>query len=177
MLIWNGTAWVIPNTPAQNPTGLELIKSQTIGTAVTAVTVSNAFSSTYDNYKIVINGGGSSATQPIRVQIGSSTTAYYGSLVYATYSSTAVAAATMNNASYWVYAGTTPNGGVGAMFELQNPFLSAITTIAAPYYDATNAGHLSGYHGVNTSYTDFTVTPNSGTWTGCVISVYGYRKA
>lgn len=157
--------------------GLVYVKSQTVGTTVTAVTVSDAFSAEYDNYKIMINGGTSTATAPIQVKLGSTTTNYYGSLIYATYSSTTVAAATMNNAANWLYAGTTPTGLVGAMFELQNPFASGITTITAPYFDATNAGHLSGYLGNNTSYTAFTITPNSGTWTGCTITVYGYRKA
>ena len=176
--VYGGSAWQqVAGGTAVGNSGLVYIKSQTIGSGVTAVTVSNAFSSAYDNYKIVINGGTASGTVPIRVALGSSVTAYYGSLVYATYSSTAVAAATMNNGSYWIYAGTTPTGPVGATFELQNPFIACVTSISAPYFDATNAGHLSGYHGVNTSYTDFTVTPNSGTWSSCVITVYGYRKA
>lgn len=157
--------------------GLVYVKSQTIGTAVTAVTVSDAFSATYDNYRIVVNGGTSSGTQPIRVQMGSTTTGYYGALVYGNYATTAVASATANNAAYWNYAGTTPTGLVGAMFELQNPFAAGVTAITAPYFDATNAGHMSGYLGNNTSYTAVTLTPNAGTWTGCTITVYGYRKA
>jgi hypothetical protein len=156
--------------------GLVFVKSQTTGVGVATVTVSDAFSATYDNYKIVINGGSASGTQPFRVQMGATTTGYYGALVYGNYATTGVASATMNNGALWVYTGTTPTGLVGAMFELQNPFLAGITTITAPYYDATNAGHLSGYLADNTSYTAFTLSPNAGTITSCVITVYGYRK-
>jgi hypothetical protein len=52
LLVWNGTAWVIPNSPAQNPTGLELITSANI-TNSTSTTFGNCFSSTYTNYNIV----------------------------------------------------------------------------------------------------------------------------
>ena len=34
--------------------GLVLVKSQTIGTGVASVTISDAFSTTYDNYRITI---------------------------------------------------------------------------------------------------------------------------
>jgi hypothetical protein len=40
---------------------LTLIKTQTIGTAVSSVTVTGAFSTTYDNYKIIVSGGVASA--------------------------------------------------------------------------------------------------------------------
>ena len=51
LLVWNGTAWVIPNAPAQNPTGLEFITSGTFsGTALDGI-----FTSTYNNYRIVVS--------------------------------------------------------------------------------------------------------------------------
>jgi agmatine/peptidylarginine deiminase len=37
--------------------GLRLIKTQTIGTSVSSVSITNAFSATYDSYKIIIEGG------------------------------------------------------------------------------------------------------------------------
>ena len=44
--------------------GLVLVKTQTIGTTVSSVEVTGAFSSTYDNYKIIVSGGaGSTAAQ------------------------------------------------------------------------------------------------------------------
>jgi hypothetical protein len=189
-LIWNGTAWVIPNTPAQNPTGLELVTTATcssggtasggvvtVGSAATSVTVTNAFSSLYDNYRITITGGTSPAVNPIRFQLGASVANYYGSLPYGNYATTGVAAATMNNAAYWLYAGTTVQQGLSTTIEINCPFLAQVTSISAPYFDSANAGHLSGYHGVNASYTDFTVTPNASTWSGCIIRTYGYRKS
>jgi hypothetical protein len=158
--------------------GLVFVKSQTIpSSASTAITVTNAFSSTYDAYKITIFGGSASTNAPLRFALGASATAYYGALVYASYATTVVGAATMNNAAYFLYTGFTNTNGQLTTIEVNNPAVANITTIQAPFMDATNAGQLTGYHGVNTAYTDFTVTPNSGTWTNSVITVYGYRKA
>ena len=53
MYVWNGSAWVIPNQTTQNPTGLELITSATF--SGTTNNVPYIFSSTYDNYRVVIN--------------------------------------------------------------------------------------------------------------------------
>jgi hypothetical protein len=157
--------------------GLVFVKSQTVGVGVTAVTVSDAFSATYDAYRITIFGGSASGSNPLRFALGASNTAYYGALVYGNYATTAVGAATMNNAAYWLYTGfTNPNGQLTTI-EVNNPAVANITTVSCPFMDATNAGQLTGYHGVNTAYTAFTVTPNAGTWSNSVITVYGYRKA
>ena len=53
-----------------NAVGLWLVKSQTIGTGVSSVTVTDAFSADYDSYKIVISGGVGSATAVLRTQLG-----------------------------------------------------------------------------------------------------------
>jgi hypothetical protein len=42
--------------------GMTLISTTTIGTAVSSVNVTSAFSTTYDNYKIMISGGVASTT-------------------------------------------------------------------------------------------------------------------
>ncbi len=74
MLIWNGTAWVIPNTPAQNPSGLELITPTSVaGTGVTLsgstvtytsstsnISVNGVFTSLYTNYCVMLTGSATS---------------------------------------------------------------------------------------------------------------------
>ena len=52
---YDGSTWNSLGT-----SGLTLISSTTIGSAVSSVTVSNVFSSTYDNYLITVNGGAAS---------------------------------------------------------------------------------------------------------------------
>jgi hypothetical protein len=58
LLVWNGTAWVIPNSPAQNPMGLEYITGGTLS----LTPIDGIFTSTYDNYRIIVNQVSQSGT-------------------------------------------------------------------------------------------------------------------
>ena len=63
--------------------GLVYITSTTVGSAVSSVTVSNCFSSTYDHYRIIWGGGTcSNSGVSTYIKFGSAATAYYGSQVY-----------------------------------------------------------------------------------------------
>ena len=70
-----------------NAVGLWLVKTQTVGTAVASVTVTDAFSSTYDNYRIIYTGGAASTSCVLSLQFGiggtMTTTNYYGVAAYA----------------------------------------------------------------------------------------------
>jgi len=134
------------NTYMANP-GLDYVKSQTIGTAVSSVEVTAAFSSTYDAYVVVLAGGTSSGSPNIRMTLGASAASYYSGYIQVTYSTGAVAGGAVNNGAYWFDA----------------------TTVTYRQY--------GGYHNVSTAYTAFTLTPSTGTLTGGTIIVYGHRKA
>jgi hypothetical protein len=83
LLVWNGTAWVIPNSPAQNPTGLELVTptSVTNGTVTTGqgtvrvagtagtVTINGVFSSSYESYLMVCRLSWASGAGDATVQL------------------------------------------------------------------------------------------------------------
>ena len=68
-MVYNGTGWVVLSTGRANPGGLDLVKTQTVGSAVSSIPVTDAFSSTYDNYLITYNNGSSSATDDLRLQL------------------------------------------------------------------------------------------------------------
>jgi hypothetical protein len=57
--------------------GLVYVTSATIGTAVSSVAVANAFSATYDNYKIVAHGGIGNTFQAISMTLTGAATSYY----------------------------------------------------------------------------------------------------
>jgi len=158
--------------------GLVYVKSQTIGSAVTSVTVSDAFSATYDNYKIIVAGGTSSGQDALKFEIGGSAGSYYGTYLYSNYTTNTPSALGMNNASSFVYAGGANFSQVIMNLEVQSPFLAKITYIQAlSVIYQNNYGHAVCDHEVATSYTSFKIIPNSGTLTGGTITVYGYRKA
>jgi hypothetical protein len=163
--------------------GLELVKTQTIGTGVTSVTVTSAFSSSFDVYKITVSGGAGSGTEVLRLQLGGSTTGYYQGLNYVVTNATTTPAAsgTDNTTAYFDSCGIASANGLSANIELLNPGLAKYTVIHNPYafisggdaYVGTNVG----IHGVATAYTDFTLSCAGGTMTGGTIRVYGYRNS
>jgi hypothetical protein len=165
-------------TAAQmNKVGLWLVKTQTIGSAVSSVTVSDAFSADYDNYKIIVSGGvGSTASTSVRLTLGASATAYYGNLSYYQYAVAATNYAQDNNNTRFSFVANAGSSQFATSFDLLNPFLAKWTVIKDATWVANNAaGHYAGVHQVATSYSAFTFTPEAGTFTGGTIYVYGYK--
>ena len=160
-------------------TGLVLVKSQTIGTAVASVTVTDAFSAKYEAYRIVITGGTASSDVDLYLQLRTttttSTTGYYSTLVYGTYAGVGPTLFGVNNQPQWTNAGGASGTQMQLEVDLLNPYLARSTQIRSQIIRSTLAGMVVGYHNVNTSYVSFVVTPTSGTMTGGKIRVYGYN--
>lgn len=167
-------------TAAQmNLIGLWEIKTQTIGTAVSSVTVTGAFSSDYDNYRIIVSGGVGSASSGLKLTLGSASANYYsgGSRFY--YNGT-TAANNVNNGSWWA-AGTMSTNSIDLSVDLYSPNLAKRTTFTAncalSLADPTGfVEYDGGFLNDATQYTAFTLTPSTGTFTGGTIRVYGYRN-
>ncbi len=92
-----GLKWATPTSAS----GLTFIKSQTIGSAVSSVTVTGAFSATYDNYLITINGGAGSNNNNSVMTLGSTSAGYYMSGYYVSMTGTTVTGFNINNGSGW----------------------------------------------------------------------------
>jgi hypothetical protein len=145
--------------------GLTLVTSQVIGSAVASVTVTGAFSTTYDAYKIVIANTVTSAASTINITLGSTATGYY----YVTAAGLFSTGASSNqngaaNATSWLAVGSTPTTNVSNSLEILSPFSTAKTFYNATYVNVTGgaAGNLAGYLNDTTSYTAFTLTPSIG---------------
>ena len=160
--------------------GLVFIKSVAIGTAVSDVVVTSAFSATYDTYKIVINGGVASGNIDAGCQLGATTTGYYSSRTGTSYAGTVSGNGSANGANF-AFASTANTNVLTGNFDLQNPFNAEETLIFGSFIDPTvtgRSGVVGGYLNNQTSYTDFTlVMGGGGTYTGGTIYVYGYVKA
>lgn len=165
------------NASDMNAVGLWLVKTQTVGSGVSTVTVTNAFSSAYDNYKIVYTGGVFSGGSVINLKLGASATGYYNTLVYSSYSSPAPAAVARNNGVNFGWIGFGDTTYTLSEINLYQPYLAKNTGMSATYMYSGNAGTSTGMHQVATSYTDFTLGLDSAvTMTGGTIRVYGYRN-
>jgi len=173
-------------TAAQmNTIGMHLVKTQVVGTTVSSVTVNNAFSADYENYKIIYSGGQSSAAVNLALQLTvggtASTTAYYGALVWVNLTTAAVAGATDNNGNAFTFAGGAAganDGGVSLNADILQPFATKRTRLhnAQTAYSVIY-GTYTGLHDLGTSYDGFRMTTGSGTLTGGTIRVYGYRNS
>lgn len=166
-----------------NNGGLVYVKSQTVGSGVSSVTVTSAFDATYDHYKVIWSGGTLSALNLITIYMGASTAAngYYGAKSLCNVSGAFVGGGD-NNTTQWVNASAGGTGTADIMFDLLNPFAATETLITAPYWELNGASSVFGvYNGVlnnTTSYTSVTIDPfGATTMTGGTITVYGYRKA
>ena len=171
-----GLKWA---TPATTASGLTFIKSTTIGSAVSSVTVTDAFSATYDNYLVTVSGGSGSTSSGAKLTLGATTTGYYlaGALVnFATGTQTLFGSS--NVASFFsTYFNSNTHSG---RLEIQSPNLAKVTTFNTNAISAISGSNIANYSGFldnTTSYTAFTLTADSGTMTGGTIRVYGYQNS
>lgn len=159
-----------------NAVGLWLVKTQTVGTGVSSVTVTGAFSADYDNYLVTLSGGTMSASTGITLQIGNAATAYYGTYVYGLYTGTLLNASDNNNTKF-SYVGSGNADGAYVNVTIMGPQLARRTRVFANGVSwDLNMGSYTGRLDNTTQYTSFVLAPISGTFTGGTIRVYGYRN-
>jgi hypothetical protein len=154
--------------------GLRLVKTQTIGTAVSSVTVSNAFSSTYANYKVMIMGGASSTNTFFNLRVGAVTSGYRHQMTAGNFSATANLIGS-TSASAWFYFGSATTSGLSLNVDFVSPQQAKITTVSGPVSDVGSyAGHSTGVLVDTVQYTDLVILANAGNLTGGTIYIYGY---
>lgn len=175
---YDGSNWATVGPQTITAPGLELITAQTIGTTVSTVTVSNAFSATYENYRIIISGGVGSTNMTLSLQIGNAATGYYAAQTATTYAGAANLSGLANGASFTL-AGTATASNISFAGDVFTPQTAKPTGFASYVIDQrTNAsgGIYAGYLANTNQYTDFTIATSTGTLTGGIIRVYGYKN-
>jgi hypothetical protein len=176
-LVYDGSNWIsVGVAPA-----LVLIKTQTVGTTVASVQVTDAFSATYDNYLVTIDGTVGSTAAYSGLILGATTTGYYNGSNYFAYDTGTPNARASNNGAKFVDIGRINTLGSNTKIEFTSPFLTVRTGIlySNSSYETGTGGafHGGGFLDNATSYTAFTFSPNSGTITGGTIRVYGYTNS
>jgi hypothetical protein len=179
-LTTNGTSPSWGTVTIEEP-GLKLIEAKTI-TGESSTSFNNVFSSTYENYKIVIALEKSSSTgfSYMRFRASSSdntTSVYYSNANYKQVDGTAVGEAKVS-------AGTAMSFNDGAdiytSLDVFKPNVAAKTYISGTenffkYSTQFYQGSFVGLFNNTTQFDGFTIYPASGTITG-TIRVYGYRN-
>ena len=159
--------------------GLRLVKKQTIGTGVSSVTVTGAFSATYENYKIIINNGVTNNITNISCQLGSTSSGYNSSRIINRPDSGSPTGNGTGTTSNWTYFGQGGTTYVNCNAEIISPFASRLTRYSANYLLNINisSDEFGTSHGTlndTNSYTAFTLSVGGNTMTGGTIYVYGY---
>jgi hypothetical protein len=146
----------------------------TIGSANTAVTISDAFSANFESYRVVVEGIDCS-TQDLafNMQMGTTAAGYYANLKYYKIG-TGNGDLPLNNDSLW-YIGVTDTFNTCFTFDLHAPYVARRTYFASQGYGYLSSYTASGMLANTTSYTAFKLYPNAGTMTGGTIRVYGYN--
>lgn len=170
---------------AMTGAGMDLIVSQSF-TSATAISINNCFSSTYENYKIVMSSTSTSGQ------------AFYG---YFRSGGVNKTSSLYNYASFYYNQGSSSgNQGVGASassmtmgiaggsalanIEIYSPFVSSLPTQFYTNYryssTSTSAestgGFFHGYYASSESHDGIYLWVTTGTWTGN-IRVYGYKNS
>ncbi len=155
--------------------GLVFVKSQTIGSSVSSVTLSNVFSADFENYKVVTTGISNSSVATLRVQWGGST-GHYGGLSWLIYYGS-TGTVTVNNGNNipinYVVSAPADNG---CEFTVTRPNVNSYTQIMGT---GMAAGYLNWFGGSDftvRSHTDLTLSTSAGTMTGGTVRVYGYNN-
>jgi len=157
--------------------GLVHVSRTTIGTAVSSVTVSDAFSADYDNYQIMIGGGVASTACSVNLTLDGLTSGYQYAYGYIGYSGGGQVDNQSASAAYWLSVGQGSTTEVTASVTLGYPFAAKRKTIKWGGGYSTVYLHGGGINSSTTSYTGFVITLSTGTMTGGTIDVYGYAKA
>lgn len=175
--VWNGSAWVML-TNSNTPPGLELVKTQAVGSTVTSTTMTGVFSSTYENYRLVYSGGVGSNNIGLGLQVGGSTSNYSHVLFWTTPGVASVNCDTSSNTTQANYVGGGTTSSALVVCDILSPYNSSrYTSFCTGAYQAGDFGFCQARHNIAQSNTSVTLMTLSGTMTGGTIRVYGYRDS
>ena len=170
------------NASDMNAVGLWHLRTQTVGAGVSSVTVNNAFSADYDNYRIVVSGiscsvGGVSLAFQLNNSTGNT---YFIGGIFTAFTTTTLNGYGPAASNRWTDAFALDTSTQGASMDLYLPN-AARPTIFTSQSVRTGTGQFAWYvmNGIDTNAvasTGFTISPIVGTITGGTIRVYGYRN-
>ena len=184
--IYGGSAWQqVSGGTAVGNSGLVYIATAT-ATSGTTLNITSCFSSTYNDYRVIISNYLPTSGAAVTVQLGTGTalaSGYYWAGVYvsaytASPTVTGYGGANVNQyETHLVGDGTNAGGG---NLEIYSPNLATRTAIMTQSMDARTGGNpriaITGFQNTNTQFTSLHLT-SGATISTLTATVYGYRKA
>ena len=181
---WGSRAGLAKIVPSSVAVGSGTGSANSFGTVsfsgASSVSLNDVFSTTYQNYRIIITGIGTvNQDFGMRLRVNNSDDSTASSYVYQYINGTSTTVSALRNTTNLWYVGI-----IGSTLKSQLELTLAYPFEASPtnFYCSSASGESSafirlsgGTHNQSTSYTGFTIFPASGTMTG-EVSVYGYTK-
>ena len=163
-------------TALQSNIGLTFIKSQAL--SGTSNTITSAFSTSFQNYKIIIGGGALASIGNISMRLGTTAANYYSTRIKNSPNSGSPGGNGLDNTAEFSYAGQGSPNYVNLNLDVLGPFESKYTRVSGTYLlengSSSEFGITQGHLADTTSYTAFLLTTGAAL-TG-TIYVYGYRN-
>jgi len=159
--------------------GLTKITSGTFSGA-SSFSVDNAFSATYDNYKMIVagtDGGGTAGSVQIRFRTGGSdnTTSNYSGVRESTiYATGAKEDDTSNSDNKSTFGRLDTSGGFWLTFDIIQPFASQRTSALGSHCDTTRGGYSVMRFNATTSFDGIKILNQAGQNIAGSYSIYGY---
>jgi hypothetical protein len=159
-----------------NAIGLWLVKSQAVGSGVASVTITDAFSSQFDNYRVIFANGISGANDNAISISFAPVASHFGSMRYDSFTGSG-SGTLFTNAQTFIYLGLSGTAGQQSLvFDVFAPFLTQFTKVTAMLTSNLYTGYSGGVYAQNTSNSGFTLIAPAGGFTGGTVKVYGYRN-
>ncbi len=161
--------------------GLVHIDETAIGSTVSAINVDNVFSSTFKNYKILINIDGLSgfAATRLRFRTGGSTNStgnYAYQMFRSQFAVTDLSVQTRTvDGNTFLSLGQADAPSTTLAFDIFNPFAAKETFVNGTSTKSNEGMYFNGIFSSTTSFDGFQIFPSSGTYSGGNIRVYGYK--
>ena len=148
----------------------------TIGTGNTSVTVNNAFSADYDNYRIMLTNSTNSTGANMSIQLSGITTSVYATAgTFYTFGSATVGGFGPAATTSFTF-GPGNAGMTTAVIEIISPFASRRKAMISNGISDGATYLFNGHCSSTASASGFVILPASGSMTGGTIRVYGYRN-
>lgn len=171
--------------------GVTQLDSQTVGTAVSSITIppSGSLSGSYSMIEVVFMGRGSNASNPnVQVTVNSDTGTNYDLVNLYGNNSTTASTNSGTGAANWVIAtipGSSATANIAGSFRIRFPFYAATTffktilaetaQILGETASSNYIVHISGQWRSTSAITTITLTASAGNFiTGSKVVTYGY---
>lgn len=175
---YDGAAW-----QPVGATGLSLVQAETAFTTAATISANNVFTSTYKNYRIILNctNGDGSITFKLRASGTDTSTNYYGIILYGTVGQPFQSAFNALGTDELYLAdmqSTTDGSGVG-IIDVFSPQAAFATNVQGNFYGSSGGSQYwytnFGRQSDATQFDGFTFLITSVGMTG-TYTIYGYNK-